>query len=95
MTNWYPIEEVLALLKAQQEHRWHWGTDTKLKYLTLRVDVRDGHCTIRDKDGELVDIERIRNAASQTDMFPKKTGVIAHNGVVLRTDDGVSFNEPT
>lgn len=61
---WHPLQEVIDLLKAQTDGRWHWGLDMPLKYLEVRIDVRDGNCIIRDRDGNRVSIQRIRAAAA-------------------------------
>jgi hypothetical protein len=60
--DWIPIEKVLEIIKLSKEHKWHWGSTKgmKGKYLDLRVDMRDGHCVVKDRDGNLIDIEELK-----------------------------------
>ena len=39
-----------------------WLEDTSLKYLTLRIDTRDGNFRLFDRNGKSVSIERVREA---------------------------------
>lgn len=38
---------------------WWWGMDFPLKYLTLRIDTRDGGFVLRDKDGAAIPPSRV------------------------------------
>ena len=59
MNVWYPIEEVLKIIQLSRAGKWHWGCNSKLKYLNLRVDMRDGHCRIFDRNDNPVELEEL------------------------------------
>ena len=39
--------------------RFHWGTNTRFKYVTLVVDTRFGHFRLRDRDGVEAGVDEI------------------------------------
>lgn len=52
---WDNIEDFLSVLNAMRARKWHWWKNHKCKYVELRVDMRDGCCIIRDRDGNRID----------------------------------------
>jgi len=60
---WVDIEEVLKVVnksRDRSDHSWRWPANTECKYVNLTIDMRDGHCLIRDrhnKEIELKDLE--------------------------------------
>ena len=59
---WIPIERVLEIIKLSRDHKWHWGSTKGMrgKYLDLRIDMRDGDCVVKDREGNLVDIDELK-----------------------------------
>ena len=45
-----------ALLKI---HPHLWLCNSKLKYLDIRIDTRTGHFTVRDRDGDEIEPEKV------------------------------------
>ncbi len=52
---WDSIDDFLAVLGEMRGGKWSWMKNTKCKYVTLRVDMRDGGCIIKDRDGNRID----------------------------------------
>lgn len=40
---------------------WTWTKNTECKYIELRIDMRDGRCIIRNRDGELISLEELKS----------------------------------
>ncbi len=58
-TKWVSIDEVTKILSLAKENKWFWFKNTRCKYLNLRVDMRDGHCIIKDRDGNKITIDQL------------------------------------
>ena len=48
---WVPVTDVLAILN---DERWSWASNAHCKYVELRIDTRDMHCCIKDRDSESI-----------------------------------------
>lgn len=48
---WDNIDDFIAVLKAARAEKWYWFRNTRCKYVELRVDMRDGGCIIKDREG--------------------------------------------
>jgi hypothetical protein len=57
---WYDFGEVLDVLKERLARRWMWYRNTRCKYVELRIDMRDGKCLIRDKDGNSIELDQLK-----------------------------------
>ena len=55
--SWNSVEEVLAVLNDPE---WRWIRNTRCKYVELRIDTRDNHCVIRDRDGNPITLEELK-----------------------------------
>ena len=55
--------DAAAFAKLIQDHPHLWHMDGPLKYLTLRIDTRDGGFTLTDRDGKPIEPERVVAAA--------------------------------
>jgi hypothetical protein len=60
---WVPVESVLEVLR---DKRWLWTHNMACKYVSLRVDTRDMHCTLQDREGNHISL---RDLARQLDDF--------------------------
>lgn len=47
---WDHIDDALAVIELARAGQWHWCENMRCKYITLRIDMRDGGCIIRDGD---------------------------------------------
>lgn len=67
---WIPITEVMEVLaesKSETPDSWHWGANTRCKYLNIRLDMRDGHCLIYDRNNNPITLEQLRYQYSGTE----------------------------
>lgn len=39
---------------------WHWPMNTRCKYISLRIDMRDGAFVLLDRDGKRITLEQLR-----------------------------------
>jgi hypothetical protein len=53
---WVPVDKALAILR---DKRWSWASNHRCKYVELRIDTRDMHCTIRDRDGKSITLKQL------------------------------------
>jgi hypothetical protein len=44
---WVPVADVLAIIR---DRRWSWVRNNPCKYIELRIDTRNEHCLIFDRD---------------------------------------------
>lgn len=56
---WRPVHLVMSVVNKALSGDWTWVWNTRCKYIELRIDMRDGHCLIRDKDGHLITLEQL------------------------------------
>lgn len=55
LTNrWDSIQDFITVLQAARSGQWHWPMNTRCKYVELRVDMRDGGCIIKDREGKRI-----------------------------------------
>lgn len=57
---WVDLNEVLEVLYHPD---FYWGADNDfidLKYLELRIDTRDLHCIVKDRNGKIVDFDEVK-----------------------------------
>ena len=57
--DWENIDEVIKVLEKMKREEWTWMKNSRCKYLNLRVDMRDGHCVIKDRNGLPINIEEL------------------------------------
>lgn len=56
---WDDISSFLKVLKDTKEKRWFWYLNTRCKYVDLRIDMRDGHCIMKDRHGVKITPEEL------------------------------------
>lgn len=59
--NWISIDEVTKIIELARQDNWLWFRNSRCKYLNLRVDMRDGSCLIKDRDGNPISIDELRH----------------------------------
>ena len=52
---WDSIDDFMGVMNEARAGNWHWFKNTKCKYVELRVDMRDGGCIIKDREGKRID----------------------------------------
>jgi hypothetical protein len=54
------IDHVVPIVALAKAYKWFWFANPlreKVKYINIRVDMRDGHCIITDNDGKRINPE--------------------------------------
>ena len=57
------LREVSAFideLAAKENHSWSWVKNWDCKYIDIRVDMRDGHFTMRNKEGVRITLDELK-----------------------------------
>lgn len=54
---WYPIDSFLKVLRKALNNEWSWVNNQECKYVEVRVDMRTGHCIIKNRSGVRIDPE--------------------------------------
>lgn len=64
---WENLKDVLALLTHPN---FYWGAHNDfldLKYLELRIDTRDLHCIVKDRNSKIVDFKKVMETLDNID----------------------------
>jgi len=48
---WSDLNDVIRIVNASAHGSWSWTRNARCKYIELRIDMRDGKCLIRNRDG--------------------------------------------
>ncbi len=57
---WIPLTQVLEVIDAAKHGKWCWSGNSPCKYVEIRIDMRDRHCLLKDRDGKPISIEELR-----------------------------------
>ncbi len=57
---WIDSKLVAEVVAHAVSGRWMWWRNTKCKYISIRIDMRDGHCVLRDRDDNIISIEGLK-----------------------------------
>jgi hypothetical protein len=57
--SWIPLNDFIAVLNRITRNGWCWSKNARCKYVELRIDMRDGHCFISDRDGNDITLEEL------------------------------------
>ena len=60
IAKWVNLKDLLEFLTHPD---FYWGSHEQfldLKYLELRVDTRDLHCIVKDRNGKMVDLDKMK-----------------------------------
>lgn len=58
------IDELISIIKqcaTCPDFTWSWSRDFSLKYISVKIDMRDGGFLILDREGTRIDLDRIKN----------------------------------
>jgi len=61
---WTPLEELMdGIREVTNDHNWRWAANMPCKYISIRIDMRDKHALLLDRDGEPITIEQLKRQA--------------------------------
>lgn len=72
--SWIPLDHVITRIKNR---KWFWsGCASHLKYINVRIDTRDDHAIVLDRDGKIVarDQEEFDQLFDELDAQAEKLG---------------------
>jgi len=72
-------EHVFALVSLVQANLGFWPADMALKYITIKIDTRDGRFLLMDRDGNLIPPTRIQEAIDKWKMTTTSRSKIMQN----------------
>ena len=53
---WDHIDDVLKVLELARAGKWQWFSNSRCKYIELRIDMREGGCILKDREGKRIDV---------------------------------------
>ena len=59
MNLWDHLDDFLAVYNKMREDKWVWFKNMDCKYVDIRIDMRDGGCIIRNKEGKRISPEQL------------------------------------
>ncbi len=51
---WDHLDDALSVIAAARAGQWNWTENSACKYIELRIDMRDGGCLIRNREGQRI-----------------------------------------
>lgn len=57
MSKWESAQEALDVIFNDD---WKWINNSRCKYISLRIDTRDGHCVIYDRHGKPITMNELK-----------------------------------
>lgn len=57
--SWTDIGKVMDIIAKAKLNYWSWVWNPRCKYINLRIDMRDGHCVIFDRDGNRITLDEL------------------------------------
>jgi hypothetical protein len=67
---WDHIDGALAVIELARAGRWVWMENPQCKYIELRIDMRDGGCIIKDREGKRIDPATLAKQLTQEQYEP-------------------------
>ncbi len=53
---WDHIDDVLRVLELARAGKWAWYGNSRCKYIEVRIDMRNGGCILRDREGKRIEV---------------------------------------
>lgn len=67
MSEWTPFKDwssaVLAIIT--NKFHWSWSVNSRCKYITIRIDMRDGSAVLKDREGNEISVEELTRQLSR------------------------------
>lgn len=57
---WEPVEKVMVIVEQAKRCNWQWPLNPECKYIELRIDMRDGYCLIRNREGQPITLAELQ-----------------------------------
>jgi len=57
MNLWDHVDSFFTVYEKMKKKEWLWFLNTECKYINLRIDMRDGGCIIKDREGKRISPE--------------------------------------
>ena len=51
---WYALKHIFKWILRVRKNDWIWARNQRCKYVTIRIDTRNGRVVIQDRDGEVM-----------------------------------------
>jgi hypothetical protein len=61
---WVPIEKIVEVIEQSRAKKWLWPLNWDCKYIVLRIDMRDGHCVIMDRNQKPITLAELQRQRS-------------------------------
>jgi hypothetical protein len=59
--SWIPFESVTKVIEKAKAFDWCWTKNSRCKYITVRIDMRDGKCILTDRDDDKITLEQLQH----------------------------------
>lgn len=73
MNSWDMIDSVGKVIKMVRAKEWSWVSSADCKYITVRIDMRDGGCIIKDRSGKRIGPDRLAFQYTKENQTPPNT----------------------
>lgn len=60
-TRWYDTQRVIEILQQAMCSQWNWSNNTRCKHIDLKIDMRGHSCQVRDREGIVISIEKLKH----------------------------------
>ena len=57
---WDDTKRVIEVLQQAMASEWNWSSNTRCKYIDLRIDMRGHSCQIKDREGIAITVEKLK-----------------------------------
>ena len=58
---WDSLEDFLDVYTLMKKGKWQWVYNSECKYVDLRVDMRDGGCIIKNREGKRIPPHKLKH----------------------------------
>ena len=60
LLRWDSVKDVIEVLQKAMSEEWSWSSNTRCKYIDLKIDMRGHSCQIRDREGIVISVEKLK-----------------------------------
>lgn len=57
---WDDIKRVIEVLQQAMVNDWNWSSNVRCKYIDVHIDMRGHSCRIKDREGIVITIEKLK-----------------------------------
>jgi hypothetical protein len=58
-SNWISFDNITNIINLVKSKKWCWTKNSRCKYIEVRIDMRDGNCLVRDRNGIDISLEEL------------------------------------